>query len=958
MCRQKNKSSSEALQFVGMALFGIALALAPLRAAEADTELIEKIKQNLAADGVEVAIDGLTEADVKDAVADFQERILEDTLAHETVDQSRPLLEGRYTDLLKGELDKKLRKIWKAHNPEEEPDKWFSLEWLKDHAGKKHAEKIDGALKESRAKYFEKNFRSARAKAVEEQRAKIARGVYPESEEVDYLHGARWDNNARGRIREKLLKRMSKGTMLEEVRQETEKIGDESIDQARDQMQDQLDVVDKATPQEVDISRPQLKQSLETALDDAIDEAKRQEPGEMVYARFKSVLDRIDKRAAELEKERFRSFMRTWEVTISEDYLRKTISGEPGKHKDFDDSVDRVSSGIVPLEARKCIASYADEPGEGLEREEFEKRLENYADNDPALQKNVTQKVKEALPKTREKIADEQFKKYFPKVASDEWEAPEKYIRKANEDTRDGLADLAKTLDINYCLEQLPAIDEDGQPFKRQELLKETEDALIEKCRKLLVEAQAAWDEQLLLVKKVAKPVIEDIEADIRNGTPEDPEEYEGRLRKETQKEWEQRGYKKIWPRLRYPPKYVDLFEYTEERIEQIVSVKFKDVKAWIATEKRDQAEREAREARVREAIEKARRIASEEKQGEDGDAAAREALEKARLLRLEQEQGEDGDAAAQKALEKARRLAREREEQEARRRAEQQAAMATKNEGKTKKPSEEGPVKDPAQDDDMEDEEDVEEGPGRQRGGPEKGGTREDGTGMGIGGTIQWPAPDVPKRPPAEVPPDLPVDPTTEEPEEREPEEIDDVLVALDEPVTDRGLDLITDPDSEKGTGAGWWTGRGGMFLPIFIGVSLTYLIIMIIGFIAASLIARHRKSNQWKMVITRHVEDLPEAVRFYKGFGGAQITSRSADGAMIRIGDTYVELKKSDGDERPDESISLSVATKKQKKAKKYIEARGRPGVTRDQLLDPEGMPIGVRNNDGLLKLFGNDS
>ena len=146
-------------------------------------------------------------------------------------------------------------------------------------------------------------------------------------------------------------------------------------------------------------------------------------------------------------------------------------------------------------------------------------------------------------------------------------------------------------------------------------------------------------------------------------------------------------------------------------------------------------------------------------------------------------------------------------------------------------------------------------------------------------------------------------------------------------------------------------------MFLPIFIGVSLTYLIIMIIGFIAASLIARHRKSNQWKLVITRHVEDLPEAVRFYKGFDGAQITSRSDDGALIRIGDTYVELKKSDGDQTP-EPISLSVATKKQDKAKKYIEARGRPGATRDQLSDPEGMPIQVRSNAGLLKLFENES
>ncbi|NQT19492.1 MAG: hypothetical protein HQ592_07295 [Planctomycetes bacterium] len=946
MCRQKNKWSSEALQFVAVVLLGIAAAVVPLRAAKGEAEPVKKPEFPLEATIVATeAIKDLTKNDIPEwvkvfldrAVSDFQEQILEDTLAHATVDQSMPLLEGCYTELGRGELAKKLREILKSFNPEEEPEKWFSLEWLKDHAGKKCAKRIDGALKENRARHFERIFKAARAGAVQEQKAKVAQNVDPQPEEVERLHRNRWDEKARLEIRDGLVNRMSKVPMLEEVKQEAEQIADARIRRAREQMQAQLEVVRKATPPKDDISRDQLTQTLKRAVDDAVAEERRKKPDERVYDRFESVQDEINARAKELEEERFRNFAGAWEVTVIQSDLSEMISGSLTEHKHLDRSVKLASNSHVRIVGRECIANYAGKLAEGTERDEFAASLENYADNDGpcrnALEENVTQKVKEALPKVRQKIAEVQIKKYFPKIASREWKADESFIKKENKDKPHGLTDLAKTLNISACLRP-PFVRTAEKSFGRQDLLEETERQLVQECGKLLEEAQAAWDGQLWLVENGKDALIKDISADSENGALKTAEEYEKYFVERTNNRW----------KARHDKKYVDLFGNTKQRIKEIVSAKFKAAEDLIAKEKKAQAEREAQEAAAREAIEKARRLRLELESGEDREAAAPEANEA--ILRHQREREKEEE------LQKA--------EQEKRLRAKQIAdAMATESEGETKTSPEEDGREAPGEDDGMAKQEagtDVAVLDEQGNVSTQKEETGEDDAGTAPGEMAGGLDESVPEQAPAEVPPISP-DPAPEEPEEQETEELDDSEDALEESETGAGLDLITDPTSEKGTGAGWWTGRGGMLLPVVLGVSLAYLIIMIIGFIAMSLLSRYRKSNQWKMVITRHVEDLDEAVRFYKGFEGAKVTSRSDDGVMIRIGDSCIELKKSDGDERR-ESISLSVATKKQDKAKKYIEAKGLPGLTRDQLLDPEGMPIQVRSNQGLLKLFENES
>jgi hypothetical protein len=326
------------------------------------------------------------------------------------------------------------------------------------------------------------------------------------------------------------------------------------------------------------------------------------------------VKEEIEKKAKTEEQERFRRFCQNANIEIAgvQD-IEGLVLRDIRRHKTFDESLNIVVAHFLDHASKAMIEEYAkNKKAPPSERANFKKRLRtrHLSKVKDDIRTRARKLLKPKLEQVRNAIADAQLQQFFPVLAHKSWVLTgdnEIIIKRIKVDQN-----LSTHAFADYMRQPLKA-SITTKPFKKNELLIETEQKVVEKANLLIEEAKKAWNGQLNIYL-AHEQYIEDAAhnrkisiADTIQNHPADAdknwvEHFTGII----EKIWTDNRVYLIWPQGNKPAswekKYVELFGYIRKAIEQQLKTDIGNIKIKI---KAEEAKEAARRKKAKEDAEK-----------------------------------------------------------------------------------------------------------------------------------------------------------------------------------------------------------------------------------------------------------------------------------------------------------------------------------------------------------------
>jgi hypothetical protein len=520
---------------------------------------------------------------VSNASERLQQEILRDTTGHQKRAESTAKLLDFYGNLLMDRFLEKVRMVAANLNASIEEPEQVNESWLLEYAQDRYRGEIGAAIRKNSDTFFQGYFDRARNAAVESQKKRIQRQFAPEQQEVESLAQQGWSQEAVQIQKSVMLERVSGDLgqpLLEETEDDVGRLIDETIQDARSQWQAQLAVVQGFQPPLEFIEAEQIEGALQARLNSLADSIKNTPGSRKVYEVFSDIAEKVPLRAAEIEKERFETFIKGDRNLTDRFPLAELIRSDLAAHKKPDKSLHLATNAFREQFGDRCMEAYAKRTSNHELRDRFQKRLEGYLQDDSAIRAALIATLREilspSLNQARLEISQWQLKEHFPRVVSNEWTPQEDFIAEKAQSRSKGLwisrEPIVKDVDPN-----LPGVTEGGAPYDSNELLLETERDLSGRLGKLIQEGVAVWDAQQGTLQMLEPAIRSDIGKDPgRMALPEWISHYENLL----SEKWSTRRTAVLESHWNGPvegstKKYDRLFGRVKERVRQVVKDQF-----------------------------------------------------------------------------------------------------------------------------------------------------------------------------------------------------------------------------------------------------------------------------------------------------------------------------------------------------------------------------------------------
>ncbi|MBI5222795.1 hypothetical protein HY990_00070 [Candidatus Micrarchaeota archaeon] len=521
------------------------------------------------------AIKEIKDKNINNIADDSKKEILSKIHSHKERKESEKLIRAFISVKLKSEFNEDLRKIHKSFNVQ------LSEDQFKREIEKKFGSDIENNKNEFLKNKGSKVFINARDLAINEQMSRVSLKVYPSESEVEEIDKAGWKSSNVRNMKEKLKRAMRKSEekLLEEVENKIDKRVEDISEDIKQQIKVQKNALGLLPPGNL-FTIKQFRDAWEDNVRKEIEKIKKnKEPWQNIYNIFLSIKEEINHKAGIEEQKRFREFIKNVNINIAtEEEISKVIREDIKAHKAVDNSLNLITKKIMDKAIQKIIEKYAlnAQPGE---RSDFTSRLQNkYLPNVKAeIRERVDALLMPDLNATREKIAKEQVKGFFPVLADGSWELSGK-----NEEIIKRIK-INKNLSIRSyddCMKEPVLTSITERNVKKDELLNETEEKVFNNVNMFLSEAEKAWDGQWDIYL-THKSYIEDvadkgkkilIEQEIKNKPGRDKAYWVEYFTSEINKIWQKNRVSLIWPQGKpkyQKEKYVELLKYVKDEIEQ-----------------------------------------------------------------------------------------------------------------------------------------------------------------------------------------------------------------------------------------------------------------------------------------------------------------------------------------------------------------------------------------------------
>ncbi len=530
-----------------------------------------------------VAVEQLRTKVIEGIAKDCTEDILNNISEHKEIEKSKKLVELHIKESLDKAFDEDLKKIYKSFKSQD--IKFSEGEYIRE-SRESFENKIEKNISQNADDNLREIFEKARGEAVRRQLNRISLCVYPSQEDVENIDQAGWQP-----VDVKALKQGLKGKMRRSEKvllEETERRIDQRIDQIIKDVKNQIEVQKEAIQQELPgdrITERQLKEAMENNVNNAIRKLRAEATeGRKIYDIFPSIRGEIDRKAKIKEKERFRSFCQNVKgiALTSKEKLKRLIRKNLALHKEKEKSRHIVVNRLLSKAEKAILGQYvALAPGE--EQKEFSTRLTTYLpEMHEEIKRTCGELIEDDLENAREEIADEQLRRYFPRLADKSWEVP-KVAKGEHKDKYDIMGGIYRKK-LNPTITTFEKIKKEIKDeisigeWKHQNLLEETEKKVCDLTNDLINEASRAWKGQWNIYlahqeyiedeKKGNKIFIKDEVKKI----PKTKEEWVKYFTGKITEIWKRNRVSLIWP-LQVPDyakdKYQELFAYIKHEIEQ-----------------------------------------------------------------------------------------------------------------------------------------------------------------------------------------------------------------------------------------------------------------------------------------------------------------------------------------------------------------------------------------------------
>ncbi len=520
--------------------------------------------------------------------------------------------------------------------------KKFSRQEFVEEVRNKFRSQIDDNISRNLNQNFQEIFKQARKKAISKQLDELSRTVYPDEKEIAefedaYIGG--WKKIDTNRLKTKLRLKIKREErcLLEEVYKLREKISEEVLNDIYTQMDIQENAIEGELPDEL-LTQNQLQQGIRRNVNAAITRERKKsrmkiiafemkykgekipvskEVKRKIYNIFSFVKKKIVEKAKIEEKERFRKFCRNIDsIAIgSQQELEEIIRADLATHKMKDKSKDIIVDKFLSKVKKRILEQYvAKAPVK--EQSGFKKRLARYLGL-PDIQEDIKQRCKELVENdleiVRDKISDEQLRRYFPKLADNSWEVP-KLAKKEHKHKKDIMKSIKghskhplSITSFDDCIDEPIGNEISEGGWNRNELLQETEEKVKDQTEFLIDEAGRAWEGQWKIYLAHQEYIQENpkkrifLKDEIKGNLDKSKEDWVRYFTDKIKKIWSKNREALIW-QGNVPTygknKYLPLYDHIEKEIEQRLNTNVGTILASIDRSRREHGvvKREAKE--------------------------------------------------------------------------------------------------------------------------------------------------------------------------------------------------------------------------------------------------------------------------------------------------------------------------------------------------------------------------
>ncbi len=518
----------------------------------------------------------LAEWDAPTTLDALCEMILAEPAEHQEAKESQKILKRHYEDLLREKFHEGLMKVQEEYNGSNNDNPYYSPDWIETYVSEKLGPALIAAVQANVRRHYGQAFSGARASAVSRQMGKLTGSAYPNRETLVALDKARWSSDALARFLESNRVEMERSVnqpLLEEVENKVEILAQAALDDAKSQVGMQRKAIMRETPpadvQTLESIMPVLRRAVENVIATTKQDTT---PGRVVYDMLPSLDSEIRSRALELEMERFISYSETEPSRVDKEMLRDLVVAELLANKQFERSLEFVSQQFFNSFTEACVYQHV-QRATASERQSHLRRLEEAIGSDRkvrmSLDRILRKKISQPLTQARKQITEEQFS-LFPALSSGTWQPPESFLSEFLMKWH-GTRRLESALpNLSSCL-ALPEIPSGTENDNVEGLLEETEQVIVDACRRLMAEAQRAWVAQDRLVLRNEVKIRTEM---YRAASEKEPEEWTVHFEGRIHEEWRRVRAEAVWngaPPTARPDKYASLFKHTKDRIRQVV---------------------------------------------------------------------------------------------------------------------------------------------------------------------------------------------------------------------------------------------------------------------------------------------------------------------------------------------------------------------------------------------------
>jgi len=560
----------------------------PYRQALSKESLKEASFKYAAIQAARVVIEQLKEKQIPGIVGSCQTYILDNSHEHQKITASKKLVKGFVEKSLLYTLEKNLSDIYQRLRSK---DVKISEDSYKKEIMERFNEQINTNQSIFINNKFDGIFSRARNKAVKKQFSSLIFSVYPSQGEVNKIDAGEWQANDVEELRKKLGERIRKNVknIFEENETKVKQAANEIITDINNQLQKQKKSLNNPISDVVITETEiidELHKNVKTEIKRMLNNKKK---GQIIYETFPSIIEEINKKAKNIERNRFGLFIRDFNFSVNNETLKKIIEQDLIGHREYDNSLVLTGKKLFPDLAENVVNTYSSGKLTSF-RNRLKQLIKNNGEIRDILKSEISNSIKIPIKTVRSSLAEMQVDKYFYPISSGEWVVPELILKKISLN-KIGIHSFQQVL-------ELPFISRNSEQYNRNSLLVETENKVLSKVGKLLSEGKRAWNAQLEIVKN-----YEDvIEKELRNELETKSEsQWISFYTKEVEKEWSEKRFVKIWRGFSTPPpnsdtKYSPLFGHVKKEIEKIVHNFFK-----IETERRKREEELRKQEEIRQ---------------------------------------------------------------------------------------------------------------------------------------------------------------------------------------------------------------------------------------------------------------------------------------------------------------------------------------------------------------------